>query len=139
MKEIISNCDCGPGIVCGVCKPVLNLNKPGKKEKKQPKYSKIKIHKIERPEDRKCVNCGIYVGTECFHHPEDGTVKFLDGGGIVGGKVDGHLTAYLCAGLKCGVKFDTKPNKEAPEIEHLKHDNFTAKLVLKTWNLPEKK
>lgn len=100
-KERVGPCDCGPGIVCGVCKPVPNLGKPGKRVK-----SKTKIHKIERPKEKKlpkqkppkekhCRKLGYETFTERWCHAESKIIKFSVGGGIMGSRIPDHLTAWL--------------------------------------------
>lgn len=132
-------CFCEPFQICEECSMIKPLLKPGKKPKNKPKYSKTKIHNIERSEERECVNCGLFTGTENYHHAEDSTIKFIDGGGVMGDKINGYLTAYLCNKEECGIKFDTKPDKNCSEIVRLRHDLFTASLIIKTWLLKDKK
>ncbi len=107
--------------------------KPGDKKKSRSKTKSLYIHNIEEPKNRECRNCDVENGDECFHHPEATRIKFVDGGGIMGGKNNDRTTAWLCVG--CGVEFDTKPDKNAPQQEHDQHALFSYDCIIKTWNI----
>ncbi len=127
IHEPFEPCDCMISETHG-----LTFPKPGKKEKNRPKTKSVYVHKIETPKNRKCINCGQMTGTEVYRHPEDSTIKFLDGGGIMGGKPDDRLTSWLCSDKDCGLYYDTKPDINCEEIVRLRHDLFTAKMIIKT-------
>jgi hypothetical protein len=112
---------------------VSGLEKPGAKPKKKPKTRQIKIHDIEKPKDLACKNCGVETETECYHHSESTRIKMLVGGGIMGDKINNHLTAWLCNGLLCGIKFDIKPDKNSHPLLIAEHDLFTYDCIAKTW------
>jgi len=137
-------CHCEPFQACDLCD--IKLKKPGPKKKKKLSTKRFLQHNIEPPEDRRCRNCGIDTGTECYHHPESTRIKMLCGGGIMGGKNPDRLSAWLCSGESCGVEFDLKPDKakvrnEGWGIDHeaivKEHDLFTYDCIVKTWLIEE--
>lgn len=135
----IKTCQCEPFQSCERC--TVDLSKPGKKVKNQPKSKRFLIHNIEKPEDRRCRNCGHITGTENYHHAESSRIKFISGGGITGGKISDRLTAWLCDKQECGIRFDTKPTKQNPgstdSFETVQHDLFSYDMIIKTWLLKD--
>lgn len=111
--------------------------KAGPKKKKVLKTKRFLNHNIEPPENRACINCKILTETENYHHAESSRIKFLSGGGIVGGKIKDRLSAWLCNKKECGIKFDTKPNRESTQHEKDQHDLFSYDCIAKTHNLGE--
>lgn len=109
--------------------------KPGKPVKKKLSTKRILSHNIEVPVNRNCVNCNGNPEKTCHHHAESTRIKMLSGGGIMGGKIGDKLTAWLCDDKKCGVRFDTKPDRNAPKDVIDKHDLFAYDCICKTWLL----
>lgn len=62
--------------------------KPGKPKKKKQKMPKP-------PAERYCRKLGYVTGSERWCHAEARLIKFLDGGGIMGGRIDHKYTAWL--------------------------------------------
>jgi hypothetical protein len=110
----------------------MKHEKPGPK----PKKSKIsnrspRIHDMPKPTvDDVCSFCDLPSGTLAWRHAEDDTIKWLDGGKGVGQKINDNLSALACA--RCDVIYSTKPHRNAPEIEKLRHSIAWGCAVIKS-------
>ena len=69
-------------------------------------------------------------GTECFRHSESRIIKFLDGGGIMGSRINDNLTAWLSD--EADRKLSKSLPKNATEQEIEKHALEWAILIIKT-------
>ena len=98
----------------------MKFEKPGPKVKNRPKTKRKYIHDIEVPANRSCKLCNRETGTERYIHAEAKKIKFLIGGGIMGGKIDDKLTIWAC--YKCTVHLDST-----------KDDLEQSILIIKTW------
>lgn len=122
-------CQCEPFQSCPLC-PKSKIQKPGKKKQERPVTKSLYIHKIDKPKDLSCKNCDLETGTENYHHAESKRIKYLDGGGIMGGKINDRLTAWLCK--DCGYEFDTRPGDKAEQCLIDQHDLFSYDCIAKT-------
>jgi hypothetical protein len=103
---------------------VIKAEKPGKTKK--PKGVDI----LKPPKNKECRWCGVDTGTECYRHAEDDTIKYLSGGGIMGGKIPDQFTVWGCD--KCDRKYSTKPDKDN-YIRQLEHSLRWSTGIIKTW------
>ncbi len=85
----------------------------------------------KKPDDLSCKLCGIETGTECYRHAESTAIKMLSGGGVMGGKIDDHLTSWLC--MDCDIKLSTKPDRDAPQEIHDQHEKDWWIGIKNTW------
>jgi hypothetical protein len=94
----------------------MKLEKPGPKKKKTKIHNRPRLHDIKPPIiDDVCSAEGCDESeTLRWCHCEDDTIKFMDGGGIVGGKINDNLTALLCA--KHDLEYSLKPDRNSPQI-----------------------
>jgi len=77
-----------------------------------------------------CVKCGTKDGTICARHSESRVIKFLDGGGIMGGKINDNLTAFLC--MECDCELSAPLPKDASQEAINLHALEWAILIIKT-------
>lgn len=120
------NCDCEKFQVCPLCtKP--KFPKIGPKQKNRPKTKSVYIHKIEIPEDKKCIRCGETSGTECYRHLE--TFRKHSAGKGVGIKCNDKYTFWGCQ--KCDQIMSTKPDKKN-ELAVMTHAEEWNWLIIKT-------
>lgn len=68
----------------------MKHEKPGKHKKKKQKMPKP-------PREKHCRYLGYETGTERWCHAESRNIKFLFGGGIVGGRLPHDQTAWISA------------------------------------------
>ena len=108
----------------------LKYPKPGKTKKKKQTYLKSSSRGLKRPDEMICQWCGIESPTCCFRHAEDDIIKFLDGGGIAGGRINDNLTVFGC--YDCDQKYSKKPDRDASEIVKLRHSIAWAVGIIKT-------
>ena len=109
----------------GIDLPLKQAPNQLKKDTKLPPNSK---KKLVPPGEKHCRKCDIETGTECYRHVESRVIKFLDKGGIMGGKVNDNLTAWLC--FECDQKLSSPViKKETPsinDIDNLVRDHALA-------------
>lgn len=115
------------------------FKKPGPHKKKTRKTERAKIREIEKPKSLECKWCNVETGTECYRHAEDPEIKFLVGGGIVGGKNPDQLSSWGCD--DCDREMSTKPHQHPQEtwyefkIRFLEWQNKWKLGVIKSWLL----
>jgi|GEM_PF-1500614 len=121
-EQSFNNCTCD-------YKP--KFGKPGFKVRETKKTKISKKRTIEKPEKMNCVRCGRITETESHRHSESRIIKFLDGGGIMAGKIPDKLSAWLCD--SCDAVLSKTPPKNSSEHVLNKHalDWFIA--IAKTW------
>jgi len=106
-------------------------SKPGKAKKKTKIWnSPVRLHDIKKPEDKACRHCDILTGTESHRHPESRIIKFLDGGGIAGGKNNDNLTSWLC--FECDAELSAPLNRPATNQQLDEHALKWALAIIKT-------
>ena len=86
---------------------------------------------LKKPDDLSCKWCGIETGTECYRHAEATAIKMLSGGGIWNGKIPDKYTCWGC--LDCDMKYSTKPDRDAPQEIHDKHESDWWTGIKNTW------
>lgn len=101
--------------------------KPGKKEKKKLQTKRLLKHNIEKPENRKCVRCGLTTGSECYRHLE--TFRKHEAGKGVGVKCDDKCTSWLCN--QCDWSMSKKPDKNVPLAVYVHAEEWNW-LIIKT-------
>lgn len=105
--------------------------KPGPKKKSAKIKNKApRLHDINPPKEKHCRCCGLETGTECYRHAESRLIKFLCGGGIMGGKIPDSMTGWMCA--LCDHKLSDPLPKDTPEIEVLRHAWEWSMVIFKT-------
>ena len=106
----------------------LKFEKPGKKKKTAKIKNATRLHDLKIPEDKYCRICNQPDDGTCYyHHSEIPYYKHKYGKGT-GAKVNDKLTVW--AHHKCGTELSVKPNKEAPEIEHLRYEVVWSRLII---------
>ena len=104
--------------------------KPGKKTKSKIKNTKSRLHDLKKPESTNCRICGKPDDGTCYyHHCEAPYLKNRFGKGI-GKKVDDFLVVW--GHNSCGTELSKQPQKDAPEIEHLKYEIQWSRLIFET-------
>ncbi len=107
------------------------IEKPGKKTKTAKiSNSTPRLHDIKLPKEKHCRNCGQETGTECMRHSESRVIKFLDGGGIIGGKINDNLSAWLC--MQCDGEMSYPLPKNASEQRINNHALKWALAIIRT-------
>ena len=105
--------------------------KPGAKSKTTKiKNRSPRLHNLTPPKNKYCRHCGVEKGTECFRHTESRIIKFLDSGGIMGGKINDNLTAWLC--LECDFELSYKLDKNSSWQQERSHALLWAIAIIKT-------
>ncbi len=102
--------------------------KPGPHVKKTLKTPYVKKREIEPPPKKHCRLCLKTTETEAFRHYE-GRNKHKYGKGM-GKKVNDSLTVWAC--MECDKIISTKPDKDAPKIEHLEFELLWFELIIET-------
>lgn len=120
-------CDCEPFQSCTEC--AFAFPKPGKPKKSRKKPIKTGRN-LKPPKKKHCRYLGYETGTECFRHAESRIIKFLDGGGITGSRINDNLTAWLSD--EADRKFSKHLKKGATEQEETEHALQWAILIIKT-------
>lgn len=93
----------------------MNYPKPGPKKRSiRKKNATIRLHNLTIPKRKDCRWCNVETGTECFRHAEDPELKFLDGGGIMGGKINDNLTVWGC--YNCDLEMSERPIQKRKEV-----------------------
>ncbi len=87
-----------------------------------------RMHKLDKPTDTECVQCGNNDETTCYRHYE-GYRKHEYGKGT-GCKVDDLYTAWLCT--KCDEELSGFLKKESSRLETIWHSEQWLHLILKT-------
>lgn len=101
------------------------------KVSKPPKTKKIgKPNILKPPNEKHCRWCDIEHGHECYRHPEDETIKYLSGGGHMGGKSPDQFAVWGCA--SCDIKYSNKPDKK-DYVANLEHSLKWSTGIFKTW------
>ena len=123
----MDKCGCEPFQSCHCCS--TSFPKPGVKKKKKNTQKEVG-RKLTIPNDQRCRFLGYQTGTECYRHAESSIIKYLDGGGVMGSRINDNLTAWLS---DTADKLLSKPvPKDASDAEHEKHALAWAILIIKT-------
>jgi hypothetical protein len=118
----MKNCNCEPFQTC-LCKPGP---KPPKKRNNQKKIGRG----LEPPEKKHCRRCGILTGTEAYRHAENRLIKYFEGGGIMGSRINDNLSAFLCH--DCDREMSEPIPKSAAMSEVYEHGFYWLKYIVLT-------
>jgi len=103
----------------------LKFEKPGVKKKQS--------NRIGAPKSPECAYCGLESETCCYRHSESRIIKFLDGGGIMGGKINNRLTGLLC--FDCDAILSEPLTRTATIEQEESHALKWAMAIIRTWLL----
>ena len=109
---------------------IKKIEKPGKKPKGKIKNKPVRLHDMNLPDRMHCRKCGRETGTESLRHAESRIIKFLDGGGCVGSKINDNLTSLLC--IDCDRIMSTPLPKNCTDLESKEFALEWSLLIIKT-------
>ena len=96
------------------------IPKPGKPKKKKNKMP-------PPPEEKHCRGCNNRTYKERWCHAESKIIKFQDGGGIMGGRINHKYIAWLC--FDCDIKYSHALPKNATQKQLKAHAKEWKRLI----------